>query len=112
MDIASKLDLSPRPSVVEHELMHSYLDKKGYPHGADAFTKDWETAKKTDPLLATIDSWIATSPDYADEMNQDDITQERYAYLAQAKAGGGLQAFPSLMQRHYAPVFRDTSKAR
>jgi hypothetical protein len=93
-------------SVPAHELMHSYLDMKGYPYGEAAFNKDWETAKQANPLLHTIDQWITTSPDYTDEQNRTDLSQERFAYLAQAVAGQGLKAFPPQLQRHYAGIFR------
>jgi hypothetical protein len=106
MDIATQTKYSPLPSVVEHETMHSYLDKKGYPYGQAAFVSDWNNAKKTNPLLSTIDEWVASSPDYSDEMNIGDINQERFAYLAQALGGGGLNAFPKELQRHYAPIFQ------
>lgn len=98
--------VSPPMSVSAHELMHSYLDQKGYPYGQDAFNQDWEKAKQTTPLLHTIDQWLATSPDYTDEQNPTDLSQERYAYLAQALSGGGLKAFPPALQRHYAGVFK------
>jgi hypothetical protein len=95
-DIAEGGFVSPPLSVLTHELMHSYLDLKGYPRDEDAFNQAWEAAKPHNPLLQTIDSWVAA--DYADEMNRGDITQERYAYLAQALGGAGLQAFPKELQ--------------
>ncbi len=107
MLIATKLDVSPPMSVMAHELMHSYLDKKGYPISQGAFEKDWNTAKQGTPLLSNIDQFVASSPDYTDEMNETDINQERFAYLAQALGGSGLQAFPKELQRHYAPVFQN-----
>lgn len=105
MDIATTTKDSPLLSVVTHEMMHSYLDKKGYPNGQAGFLADWNEAKKTTPLLSTIDQWVASSPDYSDEMNEGDIAQERFAYLAQALGGAGLQAFPQQLQRDYAPIF-------
>lgn len=106
MRIAEGKFVSPPASVPEHELMHAYLDAKGYPYGESAFNQDWETAKNTTPLLKNIDQFLATSPDYTDEQNRTDLTQERFAYLAQAKAGGGLKAFPQQLQRHYQGIFR------
>jgi hypothetical protein len=107
VDIATTMKYSPPLSVMTHELMHSYLDKKGYPQGKENFQKDWEAAKKGNDLLTTIDQYIASSPDYKDEMNESDITQERFAYLAQAVGGAGLSAFPKQLQRDYAAIFRN-----
>jgi hypothetical protein len=106
MKIAEGGFVSPPISVTTHELMHSYLDTKGYPNGEDAFNQHWETAKQTTPLLHTIDRWLATSPDYTDEQNRTDLSQERFAYLAQALSGSGLKAFPKELQPDYAAIFR------
>jgi len=104
MKISEKDFVSPPISVTTHELMHSYLDTKGYPNGEDAFNQHWEAAKKTNPLLHTIDQWLASSPDYADEQNRTDLSQERFAYLAQALSGAGLKAFPKELQPDYAGI--------
>lgn len=106
MDIATKTKDSPQLSVVAHETMHAYLDKKGYPISQAAFVGDWNKAKRNNKLLTVIDQWLASSPDYVDEMNVGDLTQERFAYLAQALGGAGLQAFPKELQRHYEPIFQ------
>lgn len=106
MKIAESGMVSPLVSVTTHELMHSYLDQKGYPYGEDAFNQDWEKAKQTTPLLANIDQFLAKSPDYTDEQNRTDLSQERFAYLAQALSGRGLTAFPQQLQRHYQGIFR------
>ena len=106
MDIAEGGFVSPPISVSEHELMHAYLDHKGYPNGEDAFNQHWEAAKKGNPLLHTIDQWLATSRDYADEQNRTDLTQERFAYFAQALGGKGLKAFPKELQGDYRGISR------
>jgi hypothetical protein len=111
-DIATHPKYSPPLSVMTHELMHSYLDEKGYPRGRAHFQRGWEEVKKDNPLLSVIDQFIASSPDYSDEMNENDIAQERYAYLAQALGGLGLQAFPHELQSDYAPVFRNGTTGR
>ena len=110
MQIGAKGLVSPPLSVVNHELMHSYTDKHGFPGNASDFNKAWESSKKTNPQLQTIDSYLRSDPNYADEQNENDITAERHAFLAQQVGAGGLDAFPEQLQPFYAPMFRETQK--
>ncbi len=92
--------------VMLHEMTHAYLDAKGYSISQDTFNNDWEKAKKTNSTLKNIDTYLASSQDYTDEMDKESITQERFAYASQLFGSGGLSKFPKDLQKHYKNLFK------